>query len=132
VKLNGEDLSHYLNKIELVGCLQCFDAVGWAAEKASGRKKIWGDDEGGHWLVRMEWRPPRWSVCLPPLICPCTVKSRSFLLAPADPCGPEKMAIKRLWCGSRFRKISIFSQTDKHQFNGLLSRTTWVSRHQKG
>ena len=23
-------------------------------------------------------------------------------------------------------------QTDRHQYNGLFSRTTWVSRHQKG
>jgi len=24
------------------------------------------------------------------------------------------------------------TQTDRHPFNGLFSRTTWVSRHQKG
>jgi len=53
-------------------------------------KKIWGDDGGGHWLVRMEWRPVCWSVCLPLLISPCTIKSRSSLLAAAHPCGPEK------------------------------------------
>ena len=47
-----------------------------------------GDDGGGHWLVRMEWRPPGLSVCLPLLIFPCTIKSRSFLLAPAHPGGP--------------------------------------------
>jgi len=28
-------------------------------------KKIWGDGGGEHWLVRMEWRPAGWSVCLP-------------------------------------------------------------------
>jgi len=27
-----------------------------------------GDDGGGHWLVRMEWRPAGWPVCLPLLI----------------------------------------------------------------
>jgi len=32
-------------------------------------------------LVRMEWRPVGWSVCLPLLIFPCTMKSRSSLLA---------------------------------------------------
>jgi len=53
-----------------------------------GRKGIWpvkntGDDGGGHCLVRMQWRPARWSVCLPLLIFPCTIKSRSSLLAPA-------------------------------------------------
>ena len=34
-----------------------------------------GDGGGGHWLVRMEWRPAGWSVCLPLLIFPCTIKS---------------------------------------------------------
>ena len=30
---------------------------------ASGlSKKQWGDGEGGHWLVRMEWRTAGWSV----------------------------------------------------------------------
>ena len=50
-----------------------------------------------HCLVRMEWRPARWSVCLPLLIFPCTIKSRSSLLAPAHLGGPRKRAIKRLW-----------------------------------
>jgi len=59
------------------------------------RKKIWGDGGG----IRMEWRPARWSVCLPLLISPCTIKSISSLLAPAHPGGPGKRAIKRLWCG---------------------------------
>jgi len=58
-----------------------------------------GDGGGGHWLVRMEWRPARLSVCLPLLIFPCTIKSRSSLLAPAHRGGPGKMAIKWLWCG---------------------------------
>jgi len=31
-----------------------------------------------------------WSVCLPLLIFPCTMKSRSSLLAPAHPDGPGK------------------------------------------
>jgi len=63
-------------------------------------KKIWGDGGGRHWLVRMEWLPAGWSVCLPPLIFPCTIKSRSSLLAPAHPGGPGRRAVKRLWwCG---------------------------------
>jgi len=40
---------------------------------------------GGHFLVRMEWRPAGWSVCLPLLIFPCTVKERKgrvFIIAP--------------------------------------------------
>jgi len=41
-------------------------------------------------------------VCLPLLIYPCTIKSRSSLLAPAHPGGPGKRAVKRLWCGGSF------------------------------
>jgi len=55
------------------------------------------DGGGGHWLLRMEWRQARWWVCLPLLIIPCTIKSRSFLVAPAHPVGPGKRAVKRLW-----------------------------------
>jgi len=39
---------------------------------------------GGHWLlwlVRMEWRRTRCSLCLPLLIFPCTIMSRSSLCA---------------------------------------------------
>ena len=50
-----------------------------------------------NWLVRMEWRPAGWSACPPLLISPCTIKSRSSLLAPAHPGGPGKRAVKRLW-----------------------------------
>jgi len=60
-------------------------------------KKYGEDGEGGQWLVRMEWRPAGWSVCLPLLIFPCAIKSRSSLLAPAHPGGPGKRAVKRLW-----------------------------------
>jgi len=60
--------------------------------------KKWGDGGGGHWLVRMEWCPAGWSVCLPLLIFPCTIKSRSSLLAPAHPGGLGKRDVKRLWC----------------------------------
>jgi len=56
-----------------------------------------GDGGGGHWLVRMECRPGGWSVCLPLLISPCTIKSRSSLLAPAHPGGPGERAVKWLW-----------------------------------
>jgi len=64
--------------------------------------KKWGDGGGLYWLVRMEWRPARWSVCLPLLISPCTVKSRSSLLTPAHPGGPGKKAVKWSWwwCGA--------------------------------
>ena len=55
-----------------------------------------GDGGGWHWLVQMERRPARWSVCLPLSIFPCTIKSRSSLLAPAHPGGPGKRAVKWL------------------------------------
>jgi len=60
-------------------------------------KKEWG----GWWrweLVSLDGvAPAGWPVCLPLLIFPCTVKSRSSLLAPAHPGGPGKKAVKRLW-----------------------------------
>ena len=49
-----------------------------------------GDGGGAHWLVRLEWRPAGWSVCLRRFISPCTMKSRSSLLAPVHPGGPGK------------------------------------------
>jgi len=61
-----------------------------------------GDGGGGHCLVQMEWRPAGWSMCLPLLIFPCIIKSRSSLLAPAHPGGPGKGAIKRLCSGVVF------------------------------
>jgi len=71
--------------------------VGWQEEHPACKK--WEDGGGGHWLVRMEWHPAGWSVCLRLLIFPCTVKSRSSLLAPAHPGGPGKRDVKWLWCG---------------------------------
>jgi len=53
-----------------------------------------GDGGGGHWLVQMEWHSSGWLVCLPLLIFPCTIKSRSSLLAPGHPGGPRKGAEK--------------------------------------
>jgi len=45
------------------------------------------------WLATMEWRPAGWSVYLPLLIFPCSIKSRRSLLAPANPGGAGKRAI---------------------------------------
>jgi len=59
-------------------------------------KKHGEDGGGGHWLVRMKWRPAGWSVCLPLLIFPCTIKSSSSLLALAHLGGPGKRAVERL------------------------------------
>jgi len=94
-------------------CLQCFDTVGWAAGRESACKK-WEDGGGGHWLVRMEWRPAGLSVCLPLLIFPCTIKSRSSFLAPAHPGGPGKRVVKQLWCWTNLchgRRVWYLAQT---------------------
>jgi len=74
-------------------------------------------------LVRMEWCPVRWSVCLPLLISPCTIKSRSSLLALAHPGGPGKRAIKRLRCGGAVcHSISWF-------IDACLLLLCWVQLH---
>jgi len=57
---------------------------------------MWVDGGGRHWLVQMEYRPAGWLVYLPPLIFPCTIKSRSSLLALAQPGGLGKRAVKWL------------------------------------
>jgi len=67
-----------------------------------GRKGIrpvkkWGDGGGGQWVVRTEWCPAGWSVYLPLLIIPCTIKSRSSLLAPAHPKQGRKTVV--VLCG---------------------------------
>jgi len=51
------------------------------------------------------------------LIFPCTVKSRSSLLAPAHPGGPGKRAVKRLWCGCGV--VTVDRQTDGIVCNGI-------------
>jgi len=60
------------------------------SRKGIGPVKNMGDGGGEQCLVRMEWRPAGWSVCLPLLIFPCTIRSRSSLLALAHPGGPGK------------------------------------------
>ena len=76
-------------------CLQCFDTVG--RQEGHPVCKKYGDGGGGLWLVRLEWRPAGWSVYLPLLIFPCTIKSRSFLLALAHLGGLGKRAVEWLW-----------------------------------
>ena len=74
----------------LLYALVAFSALTLLVGRQEGHPvcKKWGDGGGGQWLVWMEWRPAGWSLCLPLLIFPCTIKTRSFLLAPAHPCGP--------------------------------------------
>ena len=87
--------------------------VGWQEGHLACKK--WGMVEvGTDCLVRMEWRPDGWSVCLPLLIFPCTIKSRSSLLAPAHPGGPEKRAVKWLWCGGGARVVIGFLDWGKN------------------
>jgi len=74
---------------------ECLDQFAWFLAYCNATV---GDGGGGHWLVRMEWRPARWSVCLPLLIFPCTIKSRSSVLAPAHPGGPGKKGCKTVEC----------------------------------
>jgi len=62
--------------------------AGW--QKGIQPVKNMEDDGGGHCIVRMEWLPAGWSVCLPLLIFPCTIKSRSSLVAPTHPGGLRK------------------------------------------
>ena len=68
--------------------------VGWQEGHLACKKWDGGD---GHCLVRMEWRPAGWSVCLPLLIFPYTIKSRGSLLALSHPDGPGKRAVKWLY-----------------------------------
>ena len=87
--------------------------------RAAGREKSackkWADGGGGHWLVRMEWRPAGWSVCLPLLIFPCTIKSRSSLLALDHPGGPRKRDIKRLCVCVCVCVAPLYSDTPAHR-----------------
>jgi len=72
-------------------CIFTCPEPGWTGRVATGRAsgvKIGGLMEMDCWLIRMEWRPPGLSVCLPLVILYSTIKSRrSFLLAPAHPRG---------------------------------------------
>jgi len=66
-----------------------------------------GDGGGRHWLVRMECRTAGWSVCLLLLIFPCSIKSKSSLLAPAYLGSPGKRAVK--WLCVCVSNIYLFS-----------------------
>ena len=88
-------------------------------------KKYGGDGGGGHWLDRMEWRPAGWSVCLPLLIFPCTIESRSSLLAPAQLGGPGKRAVKRFWCGVVY--TFSFCLTDLLFWNHPKTELLWIT-----
>ena len=80
--------------------------------------KIWGDGGGGHWLVRMEWCPASWSVSAS-VNLPCTIKSRSSLLAPALPGGPGKRAVNG--CGVVLVLLPFPTTSSPCHFSSLLS-----------
>jgi len=77
-------------------CLQCFDAVGWAAERASGLQKTewWGTGvviclEQGADLHMAQLMPL-------PLTASCSSKIQIGFLVPADLGTPGKRAVKRV------------------------------------
>ena len=122
--LNGCSSSLCCSTLVLIG--ECVLWHCWL----SGRKGIWsvkklGDGGGGHWLTWMEWRPAGWSVCRPLLIFPCTIKSRSSLLAPAHPGGPGKRAVKWLWCGGECVLLFCFSIPNQEIGLGNVSELTY-------
>jgi len=92
-----------------------------------GRKGIWPVKNGGmvdpDWLVQTEWHPAGRSVCLPLSIFPCTIKSRSSLLASAHPGGPGKRAVKQLWC------ISIWQDPKQEPNSSWDGRPFGHNRH---
>ena len=90
---------YILNKLLFTIAVSALTLLVGRQEGHPACKKYGEDGGGGHWLVLMEWHPAGWSVCLPLLIFPCTIKYRSSLLAPAHPGGPGTRAVKRLWCG---------------------------------
>jgi len=67
----------------------------------------------------MEWRPAD-GRCLPLLIFPCTIKSRSSLLATAHPGSPIKKAVKRLCVCVCVFIDSIIEYDDKLSLTTLL------------
>jgi len=69
-------------------------------------------------------------VCLPLLIFPCTVMSRSFL-ALADPGGPGKRAVKWLWCGGGLFLCTVtdFSAVEKARGVKFCMRVGILSGH---
>jgi len=102
-----------------------------------GRKGIQPAKNGGwcRWALVSpdEWRPAGWSVCLPLLIFPCAIKSRSSLLALANPGGPGIRAVKWLWWWCGFN-VPCFGWLDDEiatneasPFQWLSTRWTWFS-----
>ena len=82
----------------VIMALQCFDAVGWAAGRASGRKKTewWGAGvviclERGADLHMAQMMPPPLTVS-----CFSKIQIGFTFLVPAHPGSPKQRAIKRV------------------------------------
>ena len=86
-----------------------------------GRKGIW------HWLVQMEWHPAGWSMCLPLLIFPCTIKSRSSVLAPAHLGGRGKRAVKRSWWMWSLMWMERMSYWFSERYDSRILIVVWLS-----
>jgi len=97
-------VGHYWADLQSVHGIRSYDNIHVckliALDTANVYNK-WGDGGGGHCLVWMEWHPAGWSVCLPLLIFPYTMKSRRSLLAPAHLGYHGKKGSKTVvvWCG---------------------------------
>jgi len=91
-------ITHFANRFTTTSVLPSVLWHCWfVGRKGIQPVKNMGDDGGWHSIVQIEWHPAGWSVCLPLLIFPRTIKSRSSLLALAHPGGPRKRAVKWLW-----------------------------------
>ena len=83
----------------IYSCLQCFDAVGWAAGRASGLKKT--ERWGAGVVICLEQGADLHMAQLMPL--PLTVSCFSKIqigftfLVPAQPGSPGQRAVKRVW-----------------------------------
>jgi len=107
----------------ILHCIQCFDAVSWAAGRASGLKK----NIAGWWT---------WALISPDGVAPSQIVSVSAsvnfplhhkvqLLAPAHPGGPGKGAIKRLWCGGGGIMAILLNQLQYMKYTYLF----WAFEH---
>ena len=98
----GHSMPAFFLLLRFFSFLVAFSALTMLVGRQEGHpacKKYGEDGGGGHWLVQMQWLPVGWSVCLPLLIFPCTIKFRSSLLALAYLGSPGLRAVKWLWCG---------------------------------
>jgi len=83
---------HPLNSVKI------WRHIVWPISEHTNHNGNEGDGGGGHWLVRMEWRPAGWSVCLRLLIFPYAIKFRSFSYGTGSPGWvPEKGRQMAVW-----------------------------------